>query len=57
MPADVTIDTPAANKIVILGLVQSIRVDDGFQGLPGIIETCAAGDPRVTHADDDGGVL
>ena len=57
IPADLTIDTPVANKIVILGRVPSIRVGDGFEVLPGIIETCAAGDPRVTREDDDGGVL
>jgi hypothetical protein len=57
MPAAITIGTPAAGTIVMLGLVPSIRAGDGFRVLPGIIETCAAADPRVTHKDDGGGVL
>ena len=55
-PVGITFDAPAAHKIVIPGLVPSISAGDGFDVLPSITETCAAGDPRVTHEDDDGGV-
>ena len=57
IPADITNDTPAAYKIVILGLVPSIRAGDGIECLSRIAETCAAWDPRVTDEDDDGGAF
>jgi hypothetical protein len=53
IPTGITNDTPAAYEIVIPGLVPSIRAGDGAEFLSGIAETCAAGDPRVTHEDDN----
>ena len=56
-PTARTIDTPGAKKIVILGLVPSIRACGNHGFLGGITKTCAAWDPRVTHEDDDDGEL
>ena len=49
--AGIANDTPAANKIVILGLVPSIRVGDCFGVIPGIAGT------RAAHEDESGGAL